>query len=85
MGLLSKPDWEITATTVYCDAVDDEVTLLIYADGTSRCTGRQKYAKPDKETSRAIKNKSRRQGKQLGCSDNDCSRVSQYRDSLLNS
>jgi len=82
---LSKPDWEITATTVYCEAVDDEVTLITYADGTSRCTGRQKYAKPDKETARVIKKKNRRQGKQIGCSEADCSKVSQYRDSLLNS
>jgi hypothetical protein len=37
-------DWEITATTIYCKAVDDEVTLLVSADGTCRCTGRQKYA-----------------------------------------
>jgi hypothetical protein len=85
MGLLSKPDWEITATTVYCDAVDDEVTLMIYADGTSKCTGRQKYIKPDKETSRAIKKKSRQQGKHLGCRENDCPMLNQYRDRLLNS
>ena len=37
-------DWEITATTVYCDAVDDEVTLIVYRDGTIKCTGHQKYA-----------------------------------------
>jgi hypothetical protein len=85
MELLSKPDWEITATTVYCDAVGDEVTLIVYADGTSRCTGRQKYAKPEKKTSRTTEKKNRRQGKQPGCRENDCSRVSQYRDSLLNS
>jgi hypothetical protein len=82
---LSKPDWELTATTVHCDAVNDEVTLIIYADGTSKCTGRQKYVKPDKETSRAIKKKSQRQGKHLGCSENDCPTLNQYRDRLLNS
>jgi hypothetical protein len=85
MGVLSKPDWEITATTVYCDAVDDEVTLLVYADGTSRCTGRQKYAGTDNEKSRTIKKKSGRQGQPSRCSGTDCSRVSQYRDSLLSS
>jgi hypothetical protein len=84
MGLMSEPDWEITATTVHCDAVDDEVTLLVYADGTSRCTGRQKYAKPDKETSRVNMKKNRQKGKQPGCRENDCYRLSQYRDSLLN-
>jgi hypothetical protein len=82
---LNKPDWEITATTVYCDAVDDEVTLIIYADGTSRCTGRDNYAKPDKETARAMKKKSQRQGKLLACRDNDCTVVSDYRDNIFGS
>lgn len=76
-------DWEITATTIYCDAVDDEVTLIISADGTARCSGHQKYARPDKETAREIKNKLRCSGKALGCSGVECSRVVQYRDRLL--
>jgi hypothetical protein len=81
--LLNKPDWEITATTVYCEAVDDEVTLIIYADGTSSCTGRDQYIKPDKETSRSMKKNSRRQGKLLACRDSDCTIVSDYRDNIL--
>jgi hypothetical protein len=85
MARLDKPDWEITATTVYCDAVDDEVTLLIYADGTSRCTGRQKYINPDKETAQAMKKRSRRLGKLPGCHGDDCPSVKQYRDSILGS
>jgi hypothetical protein len=82
MLVLNKPDWEITATTVYCDAVDDEVTLIVYADGTFRCTGRDKYFKPDKETYRAMKKKSRGRG-QLRCRDNDCTLVKDYRDNIL--
>ncbi len=80
---LGMADWEITATTIYCDAVDDEVTLMVYGDGTVRCTGHQKYARPDKETAREMKKKSQQSGKQLGCSGLDCPRVVQYRDSLL--
>jgi hypothetical protein len=82
---LNRPEWEITATTVYCDAVDDEVTLIIYADGTSRCTGRDKYIKPDKETSRTMKKKSRLQGRLLACLDNDCNIVKDYRENILGS
>ena len=32
-------DWQVTATTIYCDAVDDDVTLLVYKDGSAKCTG----------------------------------------------
>jgi hypothetical protein len=34
------PEWEITAVTVYCDAVADEVTILVAGDATATCTGR---------------------------------------------
>ena len=33
------PEWEITATTVRCDTVDDEVTILVNRDATATCTG----------------------------------------------
>jgi hypothetical protein len=78
MALLEKTDWEITATTVSCDAVDDEVTLIVYADGTSKCTGRDKYAKTDKETARVIKKS--RHVKLSGCCEDDCPRLEQYRE-----
>jgi hypothetical protein len=68
-------DWEITATTVYCDDVNDEVTLIIHRDGTSRCTWHQKYAASGKNPART---------KRSGCKGADCPRVIQYRDSLVN-
>ncbi len=74
-----KPDWEVTATTVYCDAVDDEVTFIVYADGACKCTGRGKYAKEDKKTKRAARTKNQR------CLDADCATLNRYRDSLLKS
>jgi hypothetical protein len=80
---LVKPDWEITATTLFCEDVDDEVTLMVYADGTSSCTGRQRYISPDKETSRVMKKKSRRLGQLPLCRGDDCHKVKQYRDSIL--
>jgi hypothetical protein len=76
-------DWEVTATTIYCEAVDDEVTVVVSHDGTARCTGQQKYANPDKETARAMKKKSKQMGKQLGCREVECARVTQCRDGLL--
>ena len=76
-------DWEITATTIFCEAVDDEVTVIVSQDGTVKCTGRQKYAKPTRETAKEIKNKSVQLGKQINCVGDQCSRVTQCRDSLL--
>ncbi|MCJ7791782.1 MAG: hypothetical protein MUP49_05195 [Dehalococcoidia bacterium] len=36
-------DWQVTATTIYCDAVDDDVTILVYKDWSTKCTGYKKY------------------------------------------
>jgi hypothetical protein len=75
-------EWEITATTVYCDAIDDEVTLIIYRDGTSRCTWHQKHAANDNKG--LTRKKNPRQDKRDTCQGADCSRVTQYRESLIN-
>ena len=76
-------DWEITATTIFCEAVDDEVTLIVTHDGNVKCTGQQKYTKPGNETARTMKKKSQQPGKKLACEGVECARVTQYRDGLL--
>lgn len=76
-------DWEITATTIFCEAVDDEVTIIVSGDGTVKCTGRQKYEKPKNETARELKKKSKLMGKPLKCKGGDCVTVIQQRDKLL--
>jgi hypothetical protein len=78
-------DWQVTATTVFCADVDDEVTLLIYGDGVSKCTGQAKYAHPDKDTAKMMKKKSKQSGKALGCRGTECSRISEYRKKWLGS
>ena len=42
-------DWEVTATTIFCDDVDDEVTIIVNGNGTVKCTGAQKYATSNKQ------------------------------------
>jgi len=76
-------DWEITATTIFCESVDDEVTLIVTQDGKVKCTGQQKYAKSGKETARTMKKKSRQLGRQISCEGVGCARVTQYWDGLL--
>ena len=77
------PDWELTATTILCEDVDDEVTIIVNNDGTVACTGSQKYVKPTKEVLRELKSRSKKLGKQLACKDTACSRITSYRDELL--
>jgi len=65
--------WQVTATTVRCDQVQDEVTLLVYKDWSVRCTGYAKYA-ADK-----VRN---RNGQSLHCRGTECQLANQYRKKL---
>ena len=61
------PEWEITATTVHCDTVDDEVTILVARDAPSACTYRTRHA------SRTGRGKGRRGS----CQDGDCALITE--------
>ena len=76
-------DWKVTATTIHCDAVGDEVTILVYKDGSVKCIGYDKYGKPSKEVARLMEEKSKQLKRQLGCESPECYRVTQYRDKLF--
>ncbi len=76
-------DWQVTATTIYCDAVGDEVTLLVYKDGSAQCTAYQRYGKPDKETVKLMGKKERQLKRHLACEGSECYRIVQYRDKLF--
>ncbi len=68
-------DWQVTATTIFCEAVDDEVTLIINPSGEVTCTGRQKYENPDKEAAKTMKQKSKSAHKPLKCLGDSCTDV----------
>jgi hypothetical protein len=74
-------DWELTATTVYCESVGDEVTLLVTADGACRCTGRRKYG-PDDEKAVAKQPKGRQSGRPV-CAAAECAIIVRYREKLF--
>lgn len=76
-------DWQITAATIYCDDVDDEVTVIVNMDGSVRCVGFGKYSEPGKDTAGLIKEKSRRLKRQLKCTGPECNRITDYRDRLF--
>ena len=76
-------NWQVTATTIYCDAVDEEVTIMVYKDGTARCVGYKKYHQPSRGTARQMKEKSKRLSRELECGGPECPRVTQYTDKLF--
>ncbi len=76
-------NWQVTSTTIYCNAVDDEVTLLVYKDRSVKCTGYKKYGEPGKEIAKIMERKSKQLKQQLECEGLDCYHVIQYRDKLF--
>jgi hypothetical protein len=76
-------DWQITATTIYCDAIEEEVTLLVYKDGTARCTGYARYGEPGQETKTTLNKKAGQLKRVLKCQGMECPRIIRYRDGLL--
>jgi len=75
--------WQITAKTIYCDAVDDEITVQVYKDGTTLCTGCKKYNEPNRITHDIVKEKTRRLKRPIKCEGEQCPRVTQYKEKIL--
>ncbi len=61
-------NWQVTATTIICDATGDEVTIMVYKDGSLKCTGEKAAA-----TGKA----------HPPCAAADCQHVKSYRDKLM--
>ncbi|MFC2016901.1 hypothetical protein ACFLUD_00625 [Chloroflexota bacterium] len=80
---MSMVNWQVTATTIYCDAVDDDVTLMLYKDWSMKCTSYSKYGKPSRETLRVLSKKSKQLKRQLECEGPECYRLLQYKEKLL--
>lgn len=80
---MTTPDWQVTATTIYCDAVDDDVTIMVHKDWSTKCTGYTKYVEsPTKEALKELKKRSKKSGRNLACEGPEDHRVTDYRDKL---
>jgi len=77
---ISMVNWKLTAITIYCEAVDDEVTIMVYKDGSVKCTGYGKYGEP---RSGIPARRNERLKHQLQCEGLECHRVIQYKDKLF--
>jgi hypothetical protein len=83
MGGCNVTDWQVTAKAIYCDAVEDDVVIMVYTDMTVSCTGYQKYtAKANKETMAILKKKSQILKRQLKCEGPQDIRITSYLDLL---
>lgn len=69
-------DWKVTATTIYCDAVDANVTIMVYKDQSTKCVGHRKFCEGlTKDRAKILEKKGRRLGRKLRCEGPECSRV----------
>ena len=78
-----KSDWQITATTIKCDAVSDEITILVYPDGTAKCATYLKYGATDKKTLAQIEKRAKKVGITCKCEGPQCRRVTDYLDKIM--
>ena len=65
-------NWQITAKTVYCEAVGEEVTIIVKKDWSVQCTGYR-------DSQEGAPN---RLYKADECEGLGCNRIKQYRDQL---
>jgi hypothetical protein len=80
---MSKPDWQLTATTIKCDAVDDEITIMVYPDGSVKCASYPKYDSTNKKSLADMEKKAKKMGLTLKCEGPLCRRITDYRDKLM--
>ena len=76
-------DWQVTATTLHCPDVDDEVTIMVYKDWSVKCAAAEKYAKPSKDTTRRLKTRGKQLKRELRCNSADCQQAREYKAKLL--
>lgn len=70
-------DWQLTATTIFCEDMNDEVTIMVYKDGKTRCTGYDLFTKLNAD----VKGKKALSG--IECIGPVCHRVANYKDKLF--
>ena len=60
-------NWQLTATTIHCNTLNEEVTVIVNKDWSAKCTGYEKYSGTGMTATRKV-----------ACGGTDCSRVTDY-------
>jgi len=74
-------DWQVTAKTIHCDAVEDEVTIMVYKDWSGKCTGNEKYT-TSREAQLSMLKRSLQLRRTLECEGLRCTRIAEYKQQL---
>jgi len=79
---MESADWQVTATTIRCDMVDDLVTIMVDKDWSTRCVWYNRHK------GESLENKRQKFGKSIRfkierCTGPECSYVTNYRDKLM--
>lgn len=74
-------DWQATAVTIHCDAVADDVTIIVYPDWSTKCTGLDKYTS-SREAGLVLVQRSLDLRLSLNCLEGDCPRIPEYVEKL---
>ncbi len=82
MNDIKPANWQITATTIHCDRVDDNVTIMISGDWTYRCAWYQRYKQKAIDGGQSGFDRKTRERIQK-CTGPDCPYVIGYRDRLI--
>ena len=61
--------WQVTATTIRCDCVDDFAVLMVYGDGTTKCAYFNRWS-------------ARKEGKKRlrSCKGSECPRLIEFKE-----
>jgi len=77
---IARAAWQVTATTIYCEIINDYVTIMVYNDWHSKCTWCEKNKQPTGVGHKLSGNMRARVDKCLGP---ECKYISDYRDKLI--
>ena len=74
-------DWQVTAITIECRAVAEEVTIVVKNDWSAHCNGFEKYASSRKASIELTK-RSLNMKRVLDCKGTQCPQITAYIEKL---
>jgi len=79
---LQPANWQVTATSLFCDSVDDFVTIIVNKDWTTKCCWYNQNCSHGTDYKRQKLDKTNGL-KMKKCSGPECSYAINYRDKLI--
>ena len=74
-------DWQITAVTINCSSVAEEVTVIVKSDGSVKCNGFENLA-GSRNARVELVNRSMTLKRVLDCSGIQCNQIKKYLEKL---